>query len=172
MLAQRGSGAAVVLQEVVSGSSAEKAGLRAGQQLLAISDPIRATELMRLNDRPSMNFINTAIRMRRIETVDMEITSAPVMEVAKQEPDSEDASGPTIREQLMQQQAAGSGQQTAYQRRKQRRQEYMEQTTSGSNPTLFAIMFGAIVLPVIVILGIAVSTGYLDQLSGGYRMSR
>ena len=92
--------------------------------------------------------------------------------VAEREPDSKDASGPTIREQLMQQQASGSQQQTAYERRKQRRSEYMEQQTSGSNPALFAIMFGAIVVPVIVILGIAASTGYLDQLSGTYRMSR
>ena|SRR5947209_6845241 len=35
---------------------------------------------MRLNDRPSMNFINTAIRMRRTATVDMEVTSDPIME--------------------------------------------------------------------------------------------
>lgn len=45
----QGRGAAIVVSAVQPGSAASSAGVRCGQQLLAVSDPVRRTEMWELN---------------------------------------------------------------------------------------------------------------------------
>lgn len=42
-----------------------------GQQLVAMSDPIRYTEMIELGDSPSPRFVRDAIRLRRGPTIDL-----------------------------------------------------------------------------------------------------
>ena len=49
----------IVLCEVQPSSAAADSGLRVGQKLLAISDPVRQNEMWQLNDRASFRFVRS-----------------------------------------------------------------------------------------------------------------
>lgn len=45
--------------------------MRPGQRLLSISDPMSATGMWDLNDRPSIRFVRDALAMRSSDTIDL-----------------------------------------------------------------------------------------------------
>lgn len=75
-----GTGKAIVVEAVAIESAAEAAGIRPGQQLLALSDPIRAEDVWTLNERASLRYVRDAIRMRRTAFIKLEITAAVLSE--------------------------------------------------------------------------------------------
>ncbi|KAK9811321.1 hypothetical protein WJX72_001761 [[Myrmecia] bisecta] len=78
-----GKQTAVIVTAVANDSAAQQAGIVPGQKLLAISDPIRYTEMMKLNDAPSIRFVREALRLRRAETIDLVLTSKPLVTAAQ-----------------------------------------------------------------------------------------
>lgn len=75
-----GRGTAIVVAAVAAGSSAEAAGVHPGQQLLALSDPIRADETWKLNERASLRYVRDAVRMRRADYLVLELSVEPLRE--------------------------------------------------------------------------------------------
>lgn len=70
-----------MLEYVKEGSEAEKAGLKSGQQLLSISDPVRYTEMWPLNDRASLRYVRDAIRYRRGDFISLVVSREPVQDL-------------------------------------------------------------------------------------------
>lgn len=62
-------GAAVLVERVLPGSEPERLGVRSGDRLRGLSDPVRERELWTVGARPSLSRIRDAIRMRRAATV-------------------------------------------------------------------------------------------------------
>lgn len=60
-LRRRRGGNAILVYEVAPGSAAAKAGVRPGQQLLAISDPIREREVWDLNGLASLKVRSASV---------------------------------------------------------------------------------------------------------------
>jgi hypothetical protein len=54
----------ILVSAVATDSDAFAAGVRPGDRLLAVSDPIRASELLTLNDKASLRFVRDALRLR------------------------------------------------------------------------------------------------------------
>lgn len=76
----QGRGAAIVVSAVAPGSAAAAAGVRVGQQLLAVSDPVRRTEMWDLNAQASLRYVRQAIRMRVSESIELKLSAAPIPE--------------------------------------------------------------------------------------------
>ncbi|GFR52466.1 hypothetical protein Agub_g14969, partial [Astrephomene gubernaculifera] len=55
------------------GSRAEQLGVRRGQKLVALSDPLRYGTLWALQDRPSLRFVVDTFRMRRGAPLDLQL---------------------------------------------------------------------------------------------------
>ncbi|KAL4458877.1 hypothetical protein ABPG75_013742 [Micractinium tetrahymenae] len=79
----KGRGAAIVVSGVEPGSAAAAAGVRTGQQLLAVSDPIRRTEMWELNAQASLRYTRQAIRMRVADSIVLRLTAQPIREWAE-----------------------------------------------------------------------------------------
>lgn len=71
-VAPMGYGQAIVVVGVAGGSEAEEVGVRAGLRLTAISDPIRRSEVWRLQDRPSLKNVRELLKMRSADTIELE----------------------------------------------------------------------------------------------------
>jgi hypothetical protein len=54
----------IIVSAVAPGSEAAEAGVRAGDRLLALSDPVRASAMWDLNDKASLRFVRDALRLR------------------------------------------------------------------------------------------------------------
>lgn len=50
-----------------------QAGLRLGQKLRKISDPVKKSEMWTISDNASLRFVRDAVRYRRPETIDLVI---------------------------------------------------------------------------------------------------
>lgn len=77
---RQGRGSAIVIAEVAPGSAPAAAGCRPGQQLLAVSDPVRRNEMWRLDGNSSLRYTRQAIRMRVAGDIVLELTAAPIPE--------------------------------------------------------------------------------------------
>ncbi|KAI7840903.1 hypothetical protein COHA_005431 [Chlorella ohadii] len=77
---RQGSGAAIVVAAVEPGSVAAAAGVRPGQQLLAVSDPIRRGEFWQINSQSSLRYVRQAIAMRVADTIALQLTAQPIRE--------------------------------------------------------------------------------------------
>ncbi|PRW59574.1 hypothetical protein C2E21_1826 [Chlorella sorokiniana] len=77
---RQGRGAAIVIAAVEPGSAAAAAGLRPGQQLLAVSDPIRRGEFWQINGQSSLRYVRQAIAMRVADTIALQLTAQPIRE--------------------------------------------------------------------------------------------
>lgn len=77
---RQGSGAAIVVAAVEPGSAAAAAGVRPGQQLLAVSDPIRRGEFWQINGQSSLRYVRQAIAMRVADTIALQLTAQPIRE--------------------------------------------------------------------------------------------
>lgn len=75
-----GRGKAIMISRVAPGSEAEQAGVRPGQRLLAVSDPVRRDEVWPLGDRSSLRYVRDALRMRRCDTVTLELAVDPMLD--------------------------------------------------------------------------------------------
>lgn len=202
-----GRGKAVVISRVAPHLE-EGEGLRVGQQLLEMSDPVRLGERWELNDRVSLRFVKDAIRMQRGASIEFVLSAEPIPDAAEadwqaaaaaaqpaaaatssfdeaaasgasfDEADflgriaSEGAAPPgTIAERLAAQYAARQaedGRLTALERRIKARQAYMEEADARDDAPFFAALAAAFLLPALVILGVAASSGYLDKLASMY----
>jgi len=82
----------------------------------------------------------------------------------------------TVAEKLAQQyrdsQAGLVAQQTAFERRQRRRKEFFEKESSRDDGGFFLVTAAVILLPAIGILAIAYFSGYLDQLSDTYTITK
>lgn len=74
--ASDGDGAAVLVERVLSGEL-ERLGVRAGDRLRELSDPVRETEMWTVGPRPSLSRIRDALRMRRSSAVRLVFERAP-----------------------------------------------------------------------------------------------
>lgn len=52
--------------------------MRPGQRLLSISDPMSATGMWDLNDRPSVRFVRDALAMRSSSSIDL-VCNLPIV---------------------------------------------------------------------------------------------
>ena len=80
MAVQQGRGTAIVVSAVDPGSQAAAAGVRVGQQLLEVSDPIRYADTWPLNERASLRYVRECIRMRRDAVMQLVLTRQPIPE--------------------------------------------------------------------------------------------
>ncbi|GLC45288.1 hypothetical protein PLESTB_000716300 [Pleodorina starrii] len=71
-LVPQGKGQAIVVTEVAEGSRAEELGVRRGQKLNALSDPMRYGTMWSLLERPSLRFVVDTFKMRRSSPIDLE----------------------------------------------------------------------------------------------------
>ena len=64
-----------------------QAGIRPGQRLLALSDPVRNSEMWKL-DKPNvaLSRVRDAIRLRRAPTLDLILSAEPVSGAAAPQP--------------------------------------------------------------------------------------
>lgn len=76
--------------------------------------------------------------------------------------------GMTIAQKLQKQQEEAAVTLTAVERRRRKRQEYMNTSSGRDNRLFWFVVLATFVLPVVVILGVAFQSGYLDRLAGGY----
>lgn len=103
-----GRGRAILVAACAAGSEAEVAGVRVGQQLLALSDPIRQDEVWSLNERVSLRYVRDALRMRRCDTLALELSLEPRAAAAASDPDpAGDPGGPRAGAATGAEQAAG-----------------------------------------------------------------
>lgn len=200
-----GRGKAIIVDAVAADGAAAAAGVRPGQQLLSLSDPIRAGETWPLNERVSLRYVRDAIRMRRAPYIALELSAEPLPlwdqppqdgaalgdpSASSSDAESEllvalaaDASASassmnsmdggsgsegTIGERLERRQKQAAGGMTDLERRQRRRKEYFEQSSGRNDAPFFAAVAAAFLLPAVVILGVAASTGYLDSLASGW----
>ena len=75
---RQGRGIAIVVQAVEPGSAAAAAGVRPGQQLLSVSDPVRREEHWALNGQSSLRYVRQAIAMRVADTIDLTLSPEPL----------------------------------------------------------------------------------------------
>ena len=208
-----GRGKAVVISRVAP-QLEEDEGLRVGQQLLEVSDPIRRGERWELNDRVSLRFVRDAIRMQRGASIEFFLSAEPIPDAAEADWAAQQAAAAaevaaaaaatssfdnaatsgasfdegdllsriagegggaappgTIAERLEAQYAsrqAEDGRLTALERRVKARQAYMEEADARDDGPFFAGLAAAFLLPALVILGVAASSGYLDKLASLY----
>ncbi|KAL4535207.1 hypothetical protein Ndes2437A_g05937 [Nannochloris sp. 'desiccata'] len=216
-----GGGKAIVVEAVAVGSEAAEAGIRPGQQLFSLSDPIRPTETWMLNDRASLRYIRDAVRMRRAPFIMLELSVAPLKEWVDEKEDSglpsplnsytseSDAEAPpaagepdllsavaaeaeaaagnsssldsidlpgssttaapgTIGERLQRNYKKSNSGMTDLEKRVSKRKEYFEQTSTRNDTPFFLGVLAAFLLPALIILGIASTSGYLDSLAAGW----
>jgi len=83
-----GGGKAIVVEAVAVGSEAAEAGIRPGQQLYSLSDPIRPSETWIVNDRASLRYVRDAVRMRRASFIMLELSRVPLKEWLDEKEDS------------------------------------------------------------------------------------
>lgn len=104
---RQGRGAAILVARVDPGSAAASAGVRVGQQLLGVSDPIRRTEMWELNAQASLRYTRQAIRMRVADTITLRLTAQQAPEwqdvvAAKRAEAAEAAAGGMAQQQQQQ----------------------------------------------------------------------
>jgi hypothetical protein len=81
-----GSAAQVLVERVAPGSEAEAAGVRPGDRLRALSDPVRESEMWAVGARPSLPRIRDAVRMRRSATVRLALERPTARRVSSSPP--------------------------------------------------------------------------------------
>ncbi|GMH44411.1 hypothetical protein BSKO_12363 [Bryopsis sp. KO-2023] len=154
----------VVVTQVMPDSPCAEAGVKVGQKVLEVSDPVRYTEMWELKENASLRFVRDAVRYRSANTIDL---------VLQDDGDLvKEGEKLTIGEKMEREWAKTASQRedlTAAQRRIKRRKEYMQTSSGRDNTPFFTIVFGLFVLPPAAILIIAYSTGYLDKLAFGFR---
>eukprot|EP00798_Chlamydomonas_sp_ICE-L_P017655 gene17655-24001_t len=187
-----GAGQAVVVVGVLEDSPADKAGIVAGMKVLAVSDPVKTTDMFMMNERPSLRFVKDALRMRRTLPVEIWlqpnfITAAPELPepspqavqsdngvlgslenlVSDSDGSESDDNGITLANNL-----ASRYEETIRQKRLdnevrqriERRQAYMAVDDARDDTKLILGLVVAFVGPAFAILAYAASSGFLDNM--------
>ncbi|CAL5230098.1 g13556 [Coccomyxa viridis] len=166
----------VVVSAVEEGSKAQEAGVRPGQRLLTVSDPINVGEDLEIVPGTKVKKVYDTIQLSRASEVSFQLSQSsvednPGFDVAK------------AQEGINLPQTGGSGQgsnvpstqsarpmggksemEQKYAKRMVMRDEYMNKEPS-SDKGFFGLIFAMLIVPAIVILGIAFGSGYMDTIS-------
>lgn len=184
-LRRRRGGTAILIEEVPAGSASESAGLRPGQQLLAVSDPIRAGEIWDIGGLASLRYVRQAVEGRAMDTIAVRLTPDPAPEwlqaAASARAVVAAAGGATSAEgealtaaeraellaQLSSMDASAQGAKKAAREEKLEQRAALERENreqQRSSVPFFAAFIGLfIALPVGIVL-LALSSGYIDSL--------
>lgn len=171
----RGRGKVIVVARVDPGSECYAAGVRPGQQVLEVSDPVRAGETWQLDGKSSLKYVREAIQGRGLESCQLRLTANPAPEyeqlVAGMEADGEGGSEAAQKLErqynLQRLQAAAAAQERAAQEaRLAKRQSFIDaqqskrqlEPASDSKP-LFAGALSLLLLLPLAVVGIALTTG-------------
>lgn len=170
----------ILIQDVTPGSATAAAGVRPGQQLVAISDPIRATEVWELNQLASLKYVRQAVSGRAGETINVRVTEDTAPEwkqaLAKATARLGDGNGASVDEAALSKavqeelermkEEAESLKQARRQQKLDVRNSYIEENKEreSSKPVFAALFVSLFLLLPLVILGIAFSSGYMDTL--------
>lgn len=167
-----GSPQAVVVAAVAVGSEAQRAGVTPGDALLALSDPIRPSELWSLSlpgrgrAGASVRFVRDALRLRALPSVSLVLQPGacgpdPLIVTESGPAGAEAAAGPAAEE------AESCALPTASQRRTAKRAAYMEVVAKRSDSSFFAALAAGVLATPAAILLWASNTGWLDPTQGG-----
>ncbi|KAL4443687.1 hypothetical protein ABPG75_011424 [Micractinium tetrahymenae] len=184
-LRRRRGGTAILIQEVPPGSASEAAGVRPGQQVLAVSDPIRAGEIWDIGGLASLRYVRQAVEGRALDTIAVRLTTDPAPEwqqaaaAARATVAAAGGATSTEGEQLTADERAellaqlASMDASAQGAKKAAREEKLEQRAAlerenreqqRSSAPFFAAFVGLFIgLPAVIVL-LALSSGYLDSL--------
>ncbi|KAK9794642.1 hypothetical protein WJX73_006482 [Symbiochloris irregularis] len=157
----------ITISKVKPGSVIAEAGVQEGTIILAISDPVRRGKMWPLGAKSNMRMILNMLKFQHGPSVELELLPPDASNArAQPEGSAPDAQQQYIKETLDQ----GQNEAEVQRRRRQQREDYMAQSSSGSGNQRLVILAAVVVLlPPLVILIAAISTGYLEQLSDGYR---
>lgn len=165
----------LVVTAVAPGSSAEKEGVKVGQQVLAVSDPVNEGQMLSLRSKPSKMALIRAMNMRRYPEIEMEF-DADVASVAAEIIDK--AGGSDVRKALEAQEVHTDAQESTSAIRNERKGDYMSKqfenketsTTKASankNKNQFAIIAGLGFFGIpLLFIAVAILSGYLQSLGG------
>lgn len=78
----KGRKQAVVVTAIAPGCEAYERGVRPGHQVLAISDPVRNSEMWDLGDMSSGRFVRDALKLRASPTVNINIDTSTGLRAA------------------------------------------------------------------------------------------
>lgn len=177
----RGRGKVIVVGLVEPDSAAAAAGVAAGQQLLAISDPIRAGDMWELDGKSALKYVQQAIRGRGLESTTVRVTTQPAPEYERLIADMEQGEGAAAdadpdgaafrlerQYQLQRLQEAAAMQERARQEaRLAKRQEAIQAGRAklaqdyDSPPAMGGAGLGLAMLLPLTILGAALGSGYI-----------
>ena len=166
-----GRATVVAVSAVADESEAWAAGVRPGDQLTAISDPVRPSVLWELADSASLRFVRDALRLRVSPSIELQLAPGAAVDALRAAQAGEarpavPASRPglTVAEALQEQYAAQDrgALPTASERRIKKREAYME-VVGQRDDTKFFASFALVVLSVpFIILAFAWANGWLS----------
>ncbi|PSC72910.1 seed maturation family [Micractinium conductrix] len=175
-LRRRRGGTAILIAEVAPGSATEAAGVRPGQQLLALSDSLRQGEIWEFNSLASLKYTKQMIDGRAGPTIQVRLTPDPVEEWQAAEARARTALGAdvaapalaaAVRAELEQLSSAANAAKQARRDEKLEQRSAYEQDNLGrdnnSNGFFFAALALFIGLPLALVAG-AVATGYITPV--------
>lgn len=180
-LRRKKGGTAILIQEVDPASASYAAGVRSGQQLLALSDPVRQSELWELNGLASLKYCKQAIDGRAGVNINVRLTgeilpewrqaAAAARAALGSSSSDEDELTADERTELLSQ--LKGMHEVATQRRQASRDEKLEtrkalaldnlEKNRSSTPYFVAFVALFILVPLGVVL-VALGTGYIDKL--------
>jgi len=170
----------VVVSAVAEGSAAQKSGVRPGQRLLTVSDPINMGEDLEIVPGTKVKKIYDTIQLSRATEVSFQFSQSSVeddpdfdMAKAQQGINLPQTSGSSQGSNVSATQSArpqgGKSEiEQKYAKRMEMRDEYMNKEPTADKP-LFAGIFALLLVPALIILAIAFTSGYMDTISNGCR---
>ncbi|KAK9862368.1 hypothetical protein WJX84_002479 [Apatococcus fuscideae] len=154
----------IVISDVAEGSEAEKAGLKPGQRIYEISDPINTNEMLDMRKNPSRQGALRALANRVPQQIFFTVSKSPP-DVAQK---LIDESGGDYRKALESQSTpTGSGVNISPERLADR-QSFMETPPDSGKSTFAAVAFVLLFVLPAVFLIVAIQSGYLRQIGGDY----
>ncbi|KAL3151805.1 hypothetical protein ABBQ38_012773 [Trebouxia sp. C0009 RCD-2024] len=173
---QEGEKKILVISAVAPGSTGEKEGLKVGQQVLAVSDPVNEGQMLSLESQPSKMALIRAMNMRRYPEIEM-VFSSDLSPVASKIIDG--AGRSDVRRALEAQEVYTDSQESMSAKRNARKSDFMaaqfesktgdtdmaDQIKSKNNFALIAGL-GFFVIP-LAFLAVAYFSGYLSRLGAG-----
>ena len=164
----------VVLVEAVGvGSEAQEQGVQPGDQVLALSDPVRPAELWQLNSRASVRFVRDALRLRVSPQVTLVL--APLEDAAGAVAAAAAAAQSRAEQQSVEQRSGAEGDADAVSpfqrplpsaapRRIKKRSEYLDVVSQRNDAPFFAALLVGVLATPLLLLALAYSNGWLLQL--------